>query len=138
MLSQSDIFSHFGTVKLDTSGAKPVSKSGSATGLAKSASNSNLGRSRRGRAASEELDEDEKAMAREEDDSEEGGAEEETHTQHRNAHLTKQPSCITGGQMRYGKSYICLDCTIFCHVCACVLTYSYVFYMDTENTSLKV
>lgn len=105
LLSQSDIFSHFGTVKADTTGstatggnaAAATSRSGSSANLAKSGSAANLSRAgRRNRAASEELDEDEKAMAREEGDEEEGdGAD-----AHKTTHLKAQPTCITGGKMR--------------------------------------
>ena len=106
LLSQSDIFSHFGTVKADTTGtaangASTVSASSrgnSSANLSKSGSAGNLSRAgRRNRAASEELDEDEKAMAREEDGDEDG---EDNDAPHKGTILKKQPNCITGGTMR--------------------------------------
>ena len=108
LLSQSDIFSHFGTVKADTTGtsssAPPAAGKG---GLSKGASSGNLSKSgsqsnfnsksgRRNRAASEELDEDEKAMAREEDED----AEEDAGPGMKGSVLRQQPSCISGGKMR--------------------------------------
>lgn len=90
LLSQSDIFSHFGK------GAK------SSSTLASESSASSSGKaekSRRGRkpGVSEELDEDEEYMARElgGDDDDEGGTEDAATI------LLKQPSCITGGNLRW-------------------------------------
>jgi hypothetical protein len=115
LLSQSDIFSHFGAVKTDTTGssgpgaapAASSSKQGSSANLSKAASSGNLAKSasgtnlsksgRRNRAASDELDEDEKAMVREEDDEDGEGEDEEIG---KGAVLRVQPSCITGGKMR--------------------------------------
>jgi hypothetical protein len=123
LLSQSDIFSHFGAVKTDTTGSgnapagkiggsASLSKAGSANNLAKSASATNVSKSgRRNRAASEELDEDEKAMVREEDDDEENDGEDDTVGKH--AVLRVQPSSITGGKMR-------CDCLCSLCTCACV------------------
>jgi hypothetical protein len=122
LLSQSDIFSHFGAVKTDTTGSgnapagkvggsASLSKAGSANNLAKSASATNVSKSgRRNRAASEELDEDEKAMVREEDDDEENDGEDDTVGKH--AVLRVQPSSITGGKMRYAR--VCSLCTRSC------------------------
>lgn len=109
LLSQSDIFSHFGTVKADTTGTgsgatngaqvSAGSRGNSSANLSKSGSAANLSRAgRRNRAASEELDEDEKAMAREEDGDEDGNGDGEGR---KGTILLKQPSCITGGTMRY-------------------------------------
>jgi hypothetical protein len=114
LLSQSDIFSHFGAVKTDTTGSgasKPLgsgsrsassaalSKNASSGNLAKSGSSSNIaGKGRRKAAASDELDEDEKAMLRGEDGEEEGEGEEEVPG--KGTVLRVQPSIITGGKMR--------------------------------------
>jgi hypothetical protein len=126
LLSQSDIFSHFGAVKTDTTGSgnapagkiggsASLSKAGSANNLAKSASATNVSKSgRRNRAASEELDEDEKAMVREEDDDEENDGEDDTVGKH--AVLRVQPSSITGGKMRCAS--VCSLCTCFVRVLA--------------------
>ncbi|KAJ1380870.1 hypothetical protein B484DRAFT_411898, partial [Ochromonadaceae sp. CCMP2298] len=82
LLSQSDIFSHFGAVKADTSGH------GMTTGPAKTTGSRRGDReSREKSSAPDELDDDEKAMA-EEDDENKGQL------------LLKQPSCISFGLMR--------------------------------------
>jgi len=78
-LNQSDIFSHFGVGKgksSSSSGAKEQQPSGDSRGRGR-------------RAATEEMDEDEKALA-----GEEGGDQVESTI------LLKQPSCISGGAMR--------------------------------------
>ena len=90
LLSQSDIFSHFGK------GAK------SSSTLASESSASSSGKaekSRRGRkpGVSEELDEDEEYMARELG----GDDDDDCGTQDAATILLKQPSCITGGSLRY-------------------------------------
>lgn len=79
MLSQSDIFSHFGATK----------------GIEQSVHESKSGQSRRAVVAADELDDDERAMAQEigEDENEENG-------EGRSTLLLRQPSCIKGGTMR--------------------------------------
>jgi SWI/SNF-related matrix-associated actin-dependent regulator of chromatin subfamily A member 5 len=96
LLSQSDIFSHFGAVKADTtldlkatsaassSSSKKVTKRGSATGL-------------------DEMDEDERAMAAAEEDEADGAdgtGNVSGSRSKKNTHLSKQPDIITGGEMR--------------------------------------
>ena len=78
LLSQSDIFGHFGVSKKPDDDKKPQSKA-----------------DRRAAAAADELDEDEKAMLDEEND--EG---ESADTKHENTVLLQQPSWVSGGQMR--------------------------------------
>lgn len=127
LLSQSDIFSHFGTVKADTTGTSATgastqvstsSRGNSSANLSKSGSAGNLSRAgRRNRAASEELDEDEKAMAREEDGDEDGNGESDAP---KGTILKKQPSCITGGTMRYVCWLVVGCCSVIC-VCASVV-----------------
>jgi hypothetical protein len=95
LLAQSDIFSHFGSVK-----AGGVSASSSA---AASANRTGIKNSRRN-VSSEDLDEDEKAMQEEEleGDEEGDGAGAAASAKHQGSvMLTKQPSCITGGAMRF-------------------------------------
>jgi hypothetical protein len=114
LLSQSDIFSHFGTVKSDTTGGGMGGSGGgksSSGNLTKSASSSSLGgrggAGRRARnTASDELDDDERAMVQEEDGEDEegegGGTDSTVQTAGgKSAILLKQPSCITGGAMRW-------------------------------------
>ncbi len=94
LLSQSDIFSHFGNVKAG----------GVATSAAAAAASSSGGRSlknSRRNVSSDELDDDEKELARAELDDEDGEAAGDATAKHQgSAMLTKQPSCITGGAMR--------------------------------------
>jgi SWI/SNF-related matrix-associated actin-dependent regulator of chromatin subfamily A member 5 len=93
LLSQSDIFSHFGNqYKNADSSATPMEID----------SKSDEPKGRRGShhkiATAEELDEDEKAMAKEigDDDNDEGDADETHHTI-----LLKQPRIVSGGDLRY-------------------------------------
>lgn len=84
LLSQSDIFAHFGA-------GKSSLKSTAASTLSQEASGR---RSHRTAAVSDDLDEDEKALLNEEE-----GEEEAPST--RNTMLLKQPSIVSGGQMRF-------------------------------------
>jgi SWI/SNF-related matrix-associated actin-dependent regulator of chromatin subfamily A member 5 len=83
LLSQSDIFAHFGKKGTSLAEYKDAGESG--------------GRSHHKIATAEDLDEDEKAMAKEigDDDNDEGDADEPHHTI-----LLKQPRLITGGDLR--------------------------------------
>eukprot|EP00599_Poterioochromonas_sp_BG-1_P014267 CAMPEP_0173160514 /NCGR_PEP_ID=MMETSP1105-20130129/17906_1 /TAXON_ID=2985 /ORGANISM="Ochromonas sp., Strain BG-1" /LENGTH=655 /DNA_ID=CAMNT_0014079465 /DNA_START=39 /DNA_END=2002 /DNA_ORIENTATION=- len=85
LLSQSDIFSHFGFGKSSDSGAK------------KDLPDESSKRTRRSLTSAEDLDEDEKAMAKEigDDDNDEGETEEPHQTI-----LTRQPRIVTGGDLR--------------------------------------
>jgi SWI/SNF-related matrix-associated actin-dependent regulator of chromatin subfamily A member 5 len=98
LLSQSDIFSHFGNqYKNADSSTSPMEIDFKTNEEPKG---------RRGShhkiATAEELDEDEKAMAKEigDDDNDEGDADETHHTM-----LLKQPRIITGGDLRYFSSF---------------------------------
>eukprot|EP01035_Chromulina_nebulosa_P022015 gene22015-28499_t len=87
LLSQSDIFSHFGAVKeqsLSSSGKAAASAPGRRATSSSSAAAT----------ASEDLDEDEKAMLDEEED-------EANESIGKTTMLLKQPTCITGGALRY-------------------------------------
>lgn len=100
LLSQSDIFSHFG-VGNDNKKDNNSSNSANATSATSKGGDSKPGSRHRtsgGNTGGEDLDEDEKAMAKEigDDDNDEGDAEEVHHTI-----LTKQPRLISGGDMRY-------------------------------------
>ena len=97
LLSQSDIFSHFGaTAKKDA----PPARSASLASIDSQSSNTQSKSKHRGRKASgpaeEEMDDDEKAMAAEIDENE----DDDNANKKKSSHLFKQPSCITGGQMR--------------------------------------
>ena len=78
LLSQSDIFGHFGVNKKPDDAKKPQSKV-----------------DRRAAAAADELDEDEKAMLDEENDEDDSAV-----PKHENTVLLQQPSWVSGGQMR--------------------------------------
>ncbi len=83
LLSQSDIFSHFGGHSSDSKSADKEVKSA-------------FGSKRRS-AAAEELDDDERAMAKEIGD---GDNEDEMTVAIETRVLLRQPSCISGGDMR--------------------------------------
>lgn len=89
LLSQSDIFSHFGATKnLSSSSTNTEGKSGSR---------------RRPSAPEEEMDDDERAMAKEV-----GDDDNETETQQtppQTTVLLRQPSCVSGGAMRWVNVY---------------------------------
>jgi hypothetical protein len=111
LLSQSDIFSHFGAVRSgvssDASAAGKPGVSGGGTSANGGGSNrSSKLTTRRSAATLDELDEDERAMVDEAvDDDEAGGGGTHPHGQHHSSAstvLTAQPECISGGQMRYG------------------------------------
>lgn len=91
LVSQSDIFSHFGQMKGPAPAAKDTKESEGKGRRGKAG-----GGGRRG-AASDELDEDEQAILKEaEDEDEEGGGSGKV----MNTILLKQPTCISGGAMR--------------------------------------
>lgn len=83
LLSQSDIFSHFGA----------VSAGGGVPTVAAPVANSK--NSRRKASAEDELDEDEKRIAQELGDEEDTAEKKTPHT-----FLKVQPSCVSGGEMR--------------------------------------
>lgn len=86
LLSQSDIFSHFGSVKGLNSTAAPTKES---------ATTKSAGRRRNASSnALDELDDDEKAMAQEIGDDE--AEEEQSNKVPQNTVLLKQPNCIVG------------------------------------------
>ena len=97
LLSQSDIFSHFGATAKD---APPPARSASMASIDSQSSNTQSKSKHRGRKASgpaeDEMDDDEKAMAAEIDENE----DDDNANKKKSSHLFKQPSCITGGQMR--------------------------------------
>eukprot|EP00981_Chlorochromonas_danica_P005429 scaffold1091_cov164-Ochromonas_danica.AAC.52 len=85
LLSQSDIFSHFGATKnLSSSSTSMQGKNGSR---------------RRPSAPEEEMDDDERAMAKEVGDDDDNEAEAEE-TPPQTTVLLRQPSCVSGGAMR--------------------------------------
>jgi hypothetical protein len=84
LLSQSDIFGHFGVGRQYKEEAE------------KKAENKKTDRRSRG-TTEEELDEDEKAMAHEIGDDEDGDGE----VENKQTVLLKQPSIISHGQLRY-------------------------------------
>jgi len=91
LLGQSDIFAHFGTGKTTSASA--------ATSSAKSAGNEKRGRRSN---STEELDDDEKALINDEESEEANVA--------RGTLLLKQPTTVSGGQMRYTLSFQKIVC----------------------------
>ena len=89
LLSQSDIFSHFGAVKADTTGNSM--KPPTSTSAPKSVGS--RGKRATAAAAADELDDDERALADEE-------ADEDDASDKKGTVLLKQPSCVSGGAMR--------------------------------------
>jgi hypothetical protein len=88
LLGQSDIFSHFGV-----GGGKPSS---SASAAASSAAAGPAKRGRRAAAQADEMDDDEKAMAKAAGGEDEG----EDDSSPQGTVLLRQPSSVSGGQMR--------------------------------------
>ena len=99
LLSQSDIFSHFGVGggKGGKAAANTPSEAAAASSSSSSSSSAGVKRGRRSNNAlnnMDEMDDDERAMAKEEDDDDGGNG------QPKGTVLLRQPSCISGGAMR--------------------------------------
>jgi len=104
LLSQSDIFSHFGATAQTIKNNPPPRSQSMASIDSQSSNTQSKGKSkskhRHGKDDKDdmdEMDEDEKAMAAEVDEDNE---EDEAPLKKKSSHLFKQPSCISGGQMR--------------------------------------
>lgn len=91
LLSQSDIFAHFGVGRKDGGISKPPAGESSSPGR----------RSRTSTTSEVDLDEDELAMVNDEFDDDEYVAEASKVKHQQPAVLKKQPSIITGGELRY-------------------------------------
>lgn len=102
-MNQSDIFSHFGFggKKLDKGEELPKPTDDGS----KSRHRRGAGTSSRGKTDFDDMDDDEKEMAREEEDEDGGGSK--TH----NTILLKQPSIVSGGEMRF----VCIYGTFLLH-----------------------
>eukprot|EP01038_Epipyxis_sp_PR26KG_P008238 gene8238-11148_t len=98
LLAQSDIFSHFGAVKgMNTS--NPSESSAPVKGKGRGRPSGSSGRP--AVSNQDELDDDEKAMAKEvEDEEEEGNTSSSVANKKESFFLLKQPSIISGGAMR--------------------------------------
>jgi hypothetical protein len=97
LLNQSDIFSHFGL-----GGKKPTTESKKST-ASEEEPTSSTGRGRKKQKLDfDEMDEDEKEIVKEEEEEEnDTKGNNATKQKIQNTLLLKQPSIITGGQMRY-------------------------------------